>query len=174
MKTLNVAKTCGIAGAILTLLFVFALTTSCNSGPVGPKRTIPKFLSVNTSVSGLKDENVPVTIRINNVETDEEHTWSKTGNGPYEIGIIDPGEGQVYTITAEAEGYTAQPESYEVRIGADDTTVIINNDTGEEVPRQDFRFTPEAANDDVVSAPGGFTYRAGIHQQGQPDWPPVQ
>jgi hypothetical protein len=33
---------------------------------------------------------------------------------------------------------------------------------------------PEAANDDVVSAPGGFTYRAGIHQQGQPDWPPVQ
>ena len=31
-----------------------------------------------------------------------------------------------------------------------------------------------AANDDVVSAPGGFTYRAGIHQEGQPDWPPVQ
>jgi hypothetical protein len=33
---------------------------------------------------------------------------------------------------------------------------------------------PEAANDDVVSAPGGFTYRAGIHQQGEPDWPPVE
>jgi hypothetical protein len=33
---------------------------------------------------------------------------------------------------------------------------------------------PEAANDDIVSAPGGFTYRAGIHQQGQPDWPPIQ
>jgi len=34
--------------------------------------------------------------------------------------------------------------------------------------------TPGAANDDVVSAPGGFTYRAGIHQEGQSDWPPVQ
>ena len=34
--------------------------------------------------------------------------------------------------------------------------------------------TPGAANDDIVSAPGGFTYRASIHQQGQPDWPPVQ
>lgn len=33
--------------------------------------------------------------------------------------------------------------------------------------------TPGAANDDIVSAPGGFTYRAGIHQEGQPDWPPV-
>jgi hypothetical protein len=30
------------------------------------------------------------------------------------------------------------------------------------------------ANDDIVSAPGGFTYRASIHQQGQPDWPPIQ
>lgn len=33
---------------------------------------------------------------------------------------------------------------------------------------------PGAVNDDVVSAPGGFTYRAFIHQEGQPDWPPVQ
>ena len=33
---------------------------------------------------------------------------------------------------------------------------------------------PGAANDDVVSAPGGFTYRANVHQQGQRDWPPIQ
>ena len=31
-----------------------------------------------------------------------------------------------------------------------------------------------AANDDIVYPPGGFTYRANVHQQGEPDWPPVQ
>lgn len=34
--------------------------------------------------------------------------------------------------------------------------------------------SPGAANDDIVYPPGGFTYRAGIHQEGQPNWPPVQ
>ena len=32
---------------------------------------------------------------------------------------------------------------------------------------------PGAANDDIVYPPGGFTYRANVHQQGQPDWPAV-
>ena len=34
--------------------------------------------------------------------------------------------------------------------------------------------TPGAANDDIVYPPGGFTYRANVHQQGEPDWLPVQ
>lgn len=34
--------------------------------------------------------------------------------------------------------------------------------------------TAGAANDDIVFPPGGFTYRANVHQQGQPDWPPVE
>ncbi len=34
--------------------------------------------------------------------------------------------------------------------------------------------TPGAANDDIVFPPGGFTYRANVHAQGQPSgWPPV-
>lgn len=33
--------------------------------------------------------------------------------------------------------------------------------------------TPGAASDDIIAAPGGFTYRASIHTQGEPDWPPV-
>ena len=33
--------------------------------------------------------------------------------------------------------------------------------------------TPGAANDDIVTPPGGDTYRAKVHQVGQPDWPPV-
>ncbi len=48
MKTLNVAKTCGIVGTILTFLFVLVLTASCNSGTdsvpeprYDPGRTIP-------------------------------------------------------------------------------------------------------------------------------------
>lgn len=31
-----------------------------------------------------------------------------------------------------------------------------------------------AAADDIVTPPGGSTYRANVHQQGQPDWPPIQ
>jgi len=33
---------------------------------------------------------------------------------------------------------------------------------------------PGAANDDIVYPPGGFTYRANVHQQGERDWPAVQ
>ena len=33
---------------------------------------------------------------------------------------------------------------------------------------------PEAANDDIVYPPGGFTYRANVHQEGQPEWPAIQ
>ena len=33
---------------------------------------------------------------------------------------------------------------------------------------------PGAANDDIVFPPGGFTYRANVHHQGEPDWPPVK
>jgi len=33
---------------------------------------------------------------------------------------------------------------------------------------------PGAAGDDLVTPPGGFTYRANVHQQGQRDWPPIQ
>jgi len=33
---------------------------------------------------------------------------------------------------------------------------------------------PGAAADDLVTPPGGFTYRANVHQQGQRDWPPIQ
>ena len=33
--------------------------------------------------------------------------------------------------------------------------------------------TPGAASDDIVTPPGGYTYRAKVHQEGQPDWPPV-
>jgi hypothetical protein len=34
--------------------------------------------------------------------------------------------------------------------------------------------TPGAAADDIVTPPGGFTYRANVHHQGQPDWPAIQ
>lgn len=34
--------------------------------------------------------------------------------------------------------------------------------------------TPGAAADDIVTPPGGPTYRANVHQEGQPDWPPIQ
>ena len=34
--------------------------------------------------------------------------------------------------------------------------------------------TPGAANDDIVTPPGGWTYRANVHVQGQQDWPSFQ
>ena len=30
------------------------------------------------------------------------------------------------------------------------------------------------ANDDIVYPPGGFTYRANVHQEGKPEWPAIQ
>src|SRR4030067_2381647 len=33
--------------------------------------------------------------------------------------------------------------------------------------------TPGASNDDIVYPPGGYSYRANVHQAGLPDWPPV-
>lgn len=163
MKTLNVVKTCGIVGTILTLLFVYALTTSC-SNP-GPERTIPKAIEVTTSVSGLESDDVLVTIFVNDQNTGEENSnWKKrTGNSTYEIGIEEPEEGDIYTVTAEAEGYTIQPESYEVRIGANDTAVITNTETGEEVSQLDFRFIPpDKTTQGVVSTEDiGFQYPAG-------------
>jgi hypothetical protein len=33
--------------------------------------------------------------------------------------------------------------------------------------------TPGAAADDIVTPPGGCTYRANVHQEGQPDWPAI-
>jgi len=150
MKKLNVAKTYGIAATVLAFLFVLALTASCNSGTDSvpeplymPERTIPRYLSMPTSVSGLEDETVLVTTHIYDIDTGKENTaWQRTGNGPGEISIREPKEGDVYTIIAEAERYTVQPESYKVRITADDTAVITNNETGEEVSQLGFQFTP--------------------------------
>jgi hypothetical protein len=34
--------------------------------------------------------------------------------------------------------------------------------------------TAGATNDDIVFPPGGFTYRANVHQEGQLDWPQVE
>lgn len=34
--------------------------------------------------------------------------------------------------------------------------------------------TPGAANDDIVTPPGGLAYRAKVHEVGKPDWPPVE
>ena len=33
--------------------------------------------------------------------------------------------------------------------------------------------TPGVANDDIVTPPGGYTYRAKVHELGKPGWPPV-
>lgn len=33
--------------------------------------------------------------------------------------------------------------------------------------------TPGAASDDIVTPPGGYTYRAKVHELDKPEWPPV-
>ncbi|MFH1381396.1 MAG: hypothetical protein ABIH70_00690, partial [Chloroflexota bacterium] len=175
---------------VLTIVLFLALSTSCNSRSVGPKREIQKDIDIIGLFRGLKEGDDPVIIHIYNLDTGIEHgKISVPGkNGPFEMGIGSPEEGQVYTLIAEAQGYSVQPESYKIRILGDRAYFVSNNETGEKVLILDFYFVPEsppaplppgpgtpgAANDDIVSAPGGFTYRARIHQQGQPDWPPVQ
>jgi len=151
MKTLNVAKTCGIVGTILTFLFVLVLTASCNSGTdsvpeprYDPGRTLPKYLEIVNSVSGLRDETVLVKTHIYDMGTGKENAeWKRTGNGTSEIAIKEPEEGQVYTIIAEVQGYTVRPESYKVRVIDDKAYFVSNGETGEDVSQLDFQFTPE-------------------------------
>ncbi len=53
-------------------------------------------------------------------------------------------------------------------------TPVQNPQSPTEVPVEPASGTPGAANDDIVYPPGGFTYRANVHQQGERDWPAVQ
>jgi hypothetical protein len=53
-------------------------------------------------------------------------------------------------------------------------TPAQNPQSPTEMPVEPASGTRGAANDDIVYPPGGFTYRANVHQQGQPDWPAVQ
>ncbi len=62
---------------------------------------------------------------------------------------------------AETTPVSAVPESPAVN-----TTVTV---PGTDLPSR----TWGDASDSVVFPPGGFTYAANVHQQGEPDWPPV-
>ena len=130
---------------ILTIIPCLALsTTSCNSGPVGPKREISKDVNIIGLFRGLKEGADPVIIRIYDLDTGIEHgKISVPGkNAPFEMGIGSPEEGQVYTLIAEAEGYTVQPESYKVRVIDDKAYFVSNNQTGEKVLILEFQFIP--------------------------------
>lgn len=129
--------------SILTIFLCLALSiTSCSNS--GPKRELPKYLSIRVSVSGLKDETDLVITHIYNTDNTGmgELKWNKAGNGPSEIAIMDPKEGHVYTIIAEAQGYKVQPASYMIRVMSDTAYVVSNNETGEEALQLDFQFVP--------------------------------
>ena len=150
-----------------------------------PKQGGRPVVSVKGLISGLMgDDTATELIYYANGEVKSFGPGKR--NGPWESWLDDTGRGD-YIVTMVADGYTVQPESYRVRIIGIVAYVVKNNEVGEESLDLDFHFTPGSpppplppapgtpgfANDDIVSAPGGFTYRASIHQEGQPDWPPV-
>jgi hypothetical protein len=133
--------------SILIISLCLALSATSCSNP-GPKIKLPKFLEIKVSISGIKDKTDLVITHIYNTDNTDtgELKWNKAGNGPYEtyeIGIKDPIEGHVYTIIAEAHGYTIQPESYKIRIIDDKAYFVSNNETGKEALHLDFQFVPE-------------------------------
>jgi len=129
--------------SILTIFLCLALFTMSCSNP-GPKREISKDVNIIGLFRGLKEGADPVIIRIYNLDTGIEHgKISVPGkNAPFEMGIGNPEEGQGYTLIAEDQGYTVQPESYKVRVIDDKAYFVSNNETGEKVLILEFQFIP--------------------------------
>jgi len=114
-----------------------------------PVKRIPPSAPVKGLILGLKSKDDLVTFHTYDTYTGKEKSWgTHQGNGPWESWISSAGEvarSGYYTITAEAEGYTVQPESYIIRIIGDYDTayVVSDNETGEEALHLDFHFIPD-------------------------------
>ena len=93
--------------------------------------------------SGLLYTDERVIVRHSSVTGSKEGYGIRRGNGTWESVIRNPDEGEYYTITAEATGYTVQPESYLIRIVGDNAYVVSDNKTGEEALHLDFKFVPD-------------------------------
>lgn len=107
------------------------------------KQPAPTKPLVSGLISGLLSPDDLVMIHIYKETGREKGFLTGKGISSWEATITDPGESEYYTITAEAEGYKAQPESYMIRIKGDTAYVVSNNETGEEALHLDFQFIPE-------------------------------
>ena len=108
------------------------------SGPV--KQAPPTKPLVRGTISGLLSSDDLATVHVYTVTGWEKGYNTREGNGPWEAVIPNPDESEYYTIAVEAQGYTAQPASYMIRVIGDIAYVVSNNETGEEASYIDFHF----------------------------------
>ena len=137
----------------LMLVVVLGTTVACNDGSTNiffPGSLTPEQLpitkppptkpSVSGTISGLLESD-EATLHVY-TETGSETLWARRGNGPWEVPVYSPDGGQYFTITAEAEGYTAEPASYRIKTEGETAYVLTNDEIGEEALHLDFQFLP--------------------------------
>jgi hypothetical protein len=110
------------------------------------KQLAPRKPLVSGSLSGLLNSDDLAIVHIYTVTGQEKNYCAREGNGPWEGVIPNPEESEYYTITAEAEGYTVEPESYKILVkDEEDETgyVVEDGEVGEEALHLGFHFSAE-------------------------------
>jgi hypothetical protein len=104
----------------------------------------PYMPEIEGTMSGLNPDDL-WTIDICRADGGNAGCWHGMGGGEWEVGIDidDDGEGQYYTVTADAEGYSVEPESYKVLVGDEIVYVVEDDEIGEEALHLDFHFSAE-------------------------------
>jgi hypothetical protein len=108
------------------------------------KEGMPYMPKIEGTMSGLNPDDL-WTIDICRADGCSAGCWHGMGGGKWEAGIDidDDGEGQYYTITAEAEGYSVEPASYRVLVEDKIVYVVEDDEIGEEALHLDFHFSAE-------------------------------
>jgi hypothetical protein len=104
----------------------------------------PYMPEIEGTMSGLNPEDLWI-IDICRADGGNAGCWHGMGGGEWEVGIDTngDGEGQYYTVTAEAEGYNVEPESYRVLVEDKIVYVVEDGEIGEEALHLDFYFSAE-------------------------------
>lgn len=131
---------------ITLLLTTLLLASACDSlapDQIPPTKLPPTEPSVSGTISGLLNSYDLVTISLLRADGEELRYGTQLGNGQWEASAYDRDESEYYTITAEAEGYTTEPESYRIKIEGETAYVLENGEIGEEALHLDFHFSAE-------------------------------
>jgi len=127
---------------LVSLIFLAAFSVSCTISV--DKQPIPDRPLIGGQVLDLPND-VAVTIRVYTLAGREVRRIEQMGPGSWQVVITKTG-GVDYVITAEAEGYVSQPDSYTVHIRGDTAYVVHDGQvTDEEATHLDFHFIPKAS-----------------------------
>ncbi len=136
--------------AFVTMILLVWVVTGCTvlkpepttTPTIPPKQPEPARPRVEGEISGVP-EGTLVTVHIRTPNGWEARTIKGPFPGLWES-VVTEASGTDYIVTAEAEGYISQPNSYTIHI-SDDTAYVVRDGevTDEEALHLDFHFTPE-------------------------------